>query len=113
MIFLTTDKPRPVPFPGVLVVKKGSKISELIFRDSRPGVANFHDDGFVSRPEASRLAIAGIRFGVIGFENSLKRMDRQRAARGHGVASVDEDIDNTCSILDASSRQDGRSSPDG
>ena len=81
------QRPRPVPWPSALVVKKGSKAcASNLLRHPRAGVA--HGDHHILARAKARLC-----GGVALVEEGVGRLDRELAAVGHGVARVDREVE--------------------
>ena len=90
----TVARPSPVPCGFSLVVKKGSKIRFWVSGSMPTPVSTDreHDVAAGRRPEVE-AGVGGVDLGVLGA-------DRQRAALGHGVPRVDDEVDDD--LLDLS-----------
>ena len=83
----TIARPSPVPLPGPLVVKNGSKMRAFVASSMPvPGVADRQEDVLAG-------ADAGVRAGVPLVQRDVLRLDGQAAAGRHGVAGVDAQVE--------------------
>ena len=94
----TVARPSPVPLPGSLVVKNGSKmLGTDRRRPCRAGVAHREHD------VAARAAVRrGARVGLVAGRR--RRLDGERAAVGHRVAGVDRQVHHHLLDLPGSAR---------
>ncbi len=85
------DRPRPVPWPIGLVVKKGSKArASTSGRHARSGIGDGHGHVFAGRHvRRGRVLGTSRRSG----EDGVRGLDEQVSAVGHGVARVDDKVE--------------------
>ena len=100
----TMLKPRPVPCPGALVVKKGSKMRSSTSGDMPVPVSRMAIDVVAhSEPRMTRR--------VVGINMRITRLYGQRPAARHRIACVDRNVDQRGFQLDLIDRHGHGSAP--